>query len=268
MPKKQTFQGRLDAAIRGWTGGGRKAFARAMKARGVSGHTYRTLLNYLNTNPGEGTTPSQVWIENAAAVTQVPLEWLRDGEGEARYEGELSQSYEERDLSLNEQYRRAGETVPALNELLREQEGGFREVWDRISRPYSDMFRRTALTLASTGAITLGDAASVLTAEGDLTKGRQYAKQYRLALRLLASCVSTANILTPGYEETKPDGVLLNGSELFEFQQLINIGQLIQDASVGVSIDRIMDRLARGDPLPSPWSQDGDERKPGTEEEV
>ena len=151
------------------------------------------------------------------------------------------------------------EAVPALNELLREAEEPFRELWDQVSKPYGDMFRRTALTLASTGAVTLSDAANALNVDGDLSKGTQYAAQYGVALRLLASCVSTATILLPPgtrSEREPPPGVLLSGLELFQFQQLINIGQLIQDPSAGISIDLTMARLDQGQTLPAPWADE------------
>ena len=72
---------RIRVAVEGWVKEHRdhshRAFAREMQRRGLRGGSYRSLLNYMS-----GTyKPSGKWIEEAADVTGVAVEWLADGTG-------------------------------------------------------------------------------------------------------------------------------------------------------------------------------------------
>ena len=67
---------RIRTAVNDW-GRGHRAFAREMQSRGLRGGSYRSLLNYMQSE----TTPSGKWLEEAAEVLNVSLKWLESGEG-------------------------------------------------------------------------------------------------------------------------------------------------------------------------------------------
>ena len=176
---------------------GHKAFARAMKARGVSGHSYRTLRNYLTS----ATTPSPIWIEEAARELAVRLEWLRDGSGEMLYEEELAS------LPGGE-----AETEPLRGssreamDILAEVEAIFAGDLDRGDPVYGHLFRQITVTLASTGAVSLAQLVEAVR-EGDRAGVvyETYLTNYASSCRAVLKYVGTAARLLMPQREASDD---------------------------------------------------------------
>ena len=216
---------------------GHKAFARAMKARGVSGHSYRTLRNYLTS----ATTPSPIWIEEAARELGVRLEWLRDGSGEMLYEEELA-STPGPEAVAGSLRGASKETM----EILAEVEGIFSSDLGRRDPVYTRLFRQIAVTLASTGSVSLAQLVEVVR-DGDRAGAvyETYLTNYASSCRAVLKYVGTAaRLLLPqqeGLDEAPLDPVI-SGMELFALEQLIGLGRLLKDTGIGISIDDIVTR--------------------------
>ena len=218
---------------------GHKAFARAMKVRGVSGHSYRTLRNYLT----RATTPSPIWIEEAAKELGVRLEWLRDGSGEMLYEEELSSSLSVGDEPLRGASR---ETMDVLAKV----EAIFTSDLDRRDPVYTRLFRQIAVSLASTGAVSLAQLVEAVR-DGDRAGVvyETYLTNYASSCRAVLKYVGTAARLLMPQQEASDDTPLdpvVSGMELFALEQLIGLGRLIKDAGIGISIDHIVARHSSG----------------------
>jgi len=232
------FAERLLEAING-RAQGHKAFARAMKARGVSGHSYRTLRNYLTS----ATTPSPIWIEEAARELGVRLEWLRDGSGEMLYEEQLTSSPVEE--AGKEPLR--GESRGAMD-VLAKVEAIFSGDLDRQDPVYDRVFRQIAVTLASTGTVSLAQfVEAVRDGERAGVVYETYLTNYASSCRAVLKYVGTAaRLLMPQPEalDDPPLDPVISGMELFALEQLIGLGRLIKDTGIGISIDDIVTRHA------------------------
>ena len=228
------FGERLGSAIDAWRGGGRRPFAREMKDRGVSGHSYRTLFNYLK----GATEPSRQWIEVAAEVLGVRVEWLKEGNGERALEAHL-RSPETRD------------TPDSRESWFTHLEEPFH---DGLSRPTIAVLSRTAAVLASTGEVRFRPGQT-------LDRNPEFMiwlNDYLFALRILRTWIEAQ----PASLLPLPDW----DPELFDhqaLQALLTFKQLMADARIDVSINGIREagELVKEAHLssldsPDPWFSD------------
>lgn len=181
---EMAFPERLDRAIAEWKesgkGKGKRAFARAMKERGVRGATYRTLLNYLEPK----TTPSPKWTEEAADVLGVRIGWLAQGEGKMFVEPSLIR----------------GSTAPMESGTL-----DWEEFWQECSGSMGSLIPGfvSATWLGAVWAFVWAQPKSYADIYDELfytARGKEeHPEQYRLLVRLGERLVSYArHPLTPG----------------------------------------------------------------------
>ena len=206
----KTLGERLASAIDAWTGGGRRPFAAAMRARGVSGHSYRTIYEY---QKGK-TDPSPQWIEVAADVLRVSLAWLKEGTGERALESGLRSP----DNSVELDERRGW--IVQLEQPFHEG----------LSGPTQAMLNRTAAILASTGEVQFRPG-QTLDREPDFMI---WLNDYVFALRILRTWI-----------EAQPRSLLpiavwdLEWFDAHALQSLLTFKQLMSDPREDMSINSI-----------------------------